>query len=352
MLSLPKVKWKWFTFLVLLVGSTNLLIYRLDFMQPLPKEVALGSLFDFIITIPLLTYFFIFRKRISLKYLLLVVIAGYGVASFIIPSDYLTTFSYIKYIIFGSEGILILLELYIVFKLATKLPSIIKSYRMQKTGIQTFHYKLEQALQNHLKSSRLLDVISSEISIFYYSIFSWKKKNNHLNQVVGQYTFHKKTAVIAFYVMIIHALVLESIGFHYLLHSWNEIFAFVILGLNIYSLFFLLAEIQAIRLCPLTITNEHLHIQVGIMKQLTIPLEEIKSIQYYQGPEKLNKEEMKIVFDAVHADFTREKPTFEIEFHKALEMKFMYGIKRKVTKVHLSPDEPDRFLKDLSLKIN
>ena len=36
-----------------------------------------------------------------------------------------------------------------------------------------------------------------------------------------------------------------------------------------------------------------------MMQQLTVPLEEIKSIHHYQGPEKLSKDEKKDLFDAV-----------------------------------------------------
>ena len=39
----------------------------------------------------------------------------------------------------------------------------------------------------------------------------------------------------------------------------------------------------------------------------------------------------------------KEKPIFEIELYQPLDVGFMYGFKKKVTKVHLSPDEPERF---------
>ena len=75
----------------------------------------LGSLFDFIITIPLIVYFFIIRKRYSIKYLLIVAIAGYGLASLIIPKDLLSSYSFVKYILFACEGVfIILVELYII----------------------------------------------------------------------------------------------------------------------------------------------------------------------------------------------------------------------------------------------
>lgn len=65
----------------------------------------------------------------------------------------------------------------------------------------------------------------------------------------------------------------------------------------------------------------------------------------------MSKEESKQVFDAVLADFMKEKPIFEIEFYKPQEIGFMYGFKKKVTRVHLSPDEPEKFFQMLVTKI-
>ncbi|MFX3623233.1 MAG: hypothetical protein ACE3JP_04090 [Ectobacillus sp.] len=49
------------------------------------------------------------------------------------------------------------------------------------------------------------------------------------------------------------------------------------------------------------------------------------------------------MFDGVLADFAKEKPLFEIEFHTPQEAKLMYGFTKKVTKAHLRPDDPQRF---------
>ncbi len=88
------------------------------------------------------------------------------------------------------------------------------------------------------------------------------------------------------------------------------------------------------------------------MQQLTVPLEEIKSIHHYQGPEKLSKDEKKDLFDAVLTDFMKEKPTFEIQFKTPQEVKLIYGFKKKVTKAHLRPDEPQKFYDHLCNKLN
>ncbi len=352
MLALSKNKWLWFSVLLALVIGSNFLVYRIDSLGPLPPGMALGTLFDFIITIPLLVYLFIIRKRFSLKYLLPVMLAGYGVSTLIIPNGLLSAYSFVKYILFAGEAAFILVELYVVFKLMSKFPMIIKSFHTHDSEIPTFPFRMKQAWNQHLKPSKVQEIFFSDLTMYYYSLFSWRKKPLSTLPDGRLFTYHKKTGAIALYVMLIHALVLESVGFHFLLHAWSPLAAIIALVVNVYTLLFFIAEIQAIRHCPVIITDKYLYMQIGIIKQLIVPMEEIKSIHYYQGPEKLTKAETRVVFDAVLADFMKEKPTFEMEFHHPIEARFLYWFRKKVTKAHLRVDEPQIFYNALTASLN
>jgi len=351
MLSISRTKWIWFCLLLTLVVSSNILIYQLNIMQPLPNQVALGTLFDFIITIPLLTYFFIFRKRYSWKYVMYAALLGYGAAYLIIPHKMLTSYHNTSYIPIFLEGSFIFIELYIGYKLIRKLPAIIRTFNNIFSNTSTFQVRLEEALSLHLKPSRTLDIISSEITMLYYSLFSWRKKQVSVLVNEEVFTFHKKTSFVAFYVMMIHAIAIESIGFHFLLHSWSPVISYIALLLNVYAVLLFLAEIQAIRLCPIFLTNHQLCFQIGIMKRLKVSLKDIKSVHYYEGPEKISKKESKHIFDAVLSEFIKEKPSIEIELHSPKTAKFLYGIRKNVTKIHLRPDEPQRFYEILNFKL-
>ncbi|MBP0726932.1 hypothetical protein J5Y03_17375 [Bacillus sp. RG28] len=351
MISISRTKWMWFYLLLTLVVSSNILIYQLTIMQPLPNQVALGTLFDFIITIPLLTYFFIIRKRYSWKYLLSIAFLGYGAAYLIIPHNMLTSFHNTSYIPVFFEGVFLFIELYIGYKLIRKLPAIIRNFNNNYPNTSTFQERLEEALMLHLKPSRTIDIISSEITMLYYSLFSWRKKQVSVLENEAVFTFHKKTSFVAFYVMMIHAIVLESIEFHFLLHSWSPVISFIALLLNVYAVLLFLAEIQAIRLCPIFLTNHQLHFQIGVMKRLKVSLEDIKSVHYYDGPEKISKKESKHIFDGVLSEFMKEKPSIEIELHSPKKAKFLYGISKNVTKIHLRPDEPQRFYEVVNSKL-
>ncbi|PKG23462.1 hypothetical protein [Niallia nealsonii] len=350
MWALPKQRFGWLCVLLAAVLSSNILIYHVDFLPQLPKEVVFGSLLDFLITIPLIIYFLIIRKRYSLRYLFYVVIASYAAALFIIPQHYFSSFHLVRYLIFAGEAAFLLVELYIVFQFIKKLVPIIKSYRTNRMDIPIFSSRLEKAINIHIKSSRFIEMMVSEISMVYYCFFSWRSKPLVI-QDGKAFTYHKKTSAIAFYVMLIHALIIESVGFHFLLHAWTEVAAVIAIALNIYTLIYLVAEMQSIKLCPFIITNNHVHLQIGLTKKMTVPLGAIKSVRSYQGPEKIAKNEKKHLLEAMLPDFIQEKPTVEIEFYHLEVAKFMYGFKKQIKKVHLRPDYPKEFIAAIYTKL-
>jgi hypothetical protein len=58
------IKWIPFLALCLLVIGSNMILYMTSFFQPVPNLVVAGSMFDFLLVIPLLVYYFLFVKDI------------------------------------------------------------------------------------------------------------------------------------------------------------------------------------------------------------------------------------------------------------------------------------------------
>lgn len=166
------------------------------------------------------------------------------------------------------------------------------------------------------------------------------------------YTFHQKTSTIPLHIMLIQALVLESVGFHYFLHQWSEIAAWILLALNGYTLLLFLGEIQAIRLCPVQLTDDNLVLQISLMKSLSVPLKKIDKVQYYDGPEQWSKQELKTIFDGTAADFVKEKPTFELLLKEPITAHYLYGFEKKVNRIFLNIDEPDTFYQTLKSRLD
>ncbi|AKR09914.1 hypothetical protein ICM_02203 [Bacillus cereus BAG1X2-3] len=326
--------------LVSLIMLSNYLLYALPIVPAAPKEVVLGSLLDCMFVIPIITYFFIIRKRYSLTYIVPVVIAGYIFARFIIPSDYLQDFSYVSYIIVAGEIAFVCLELFLLYKIVRKLPTIIKKYKEYKSEYSSFSYAIDAAFDATMKRNKLIDIIVTECKLIYYAFLSWREKVPEGESV---YSYHKKTGAIGVYIMIIHATLIESIGFHYLLHQWNPVIAWILLIVNVYAMIYFIAEIQAMRKNPLIVTEEQVIIQIGLGKKIVIPFTQIDNIAFYKGDELLTAKEGKQVLDATVMEFIKEPATFEITLKEPVKAQLLYGFSKTVSRVHLNVDEERKF---------
>jgi membrane protein YdbS with pleckstrin-like domain len=334
-----------YVMLASLILATNFILYRTPLLEPVPDGAVIGSLLDLLIILPLLTYFMIIRKRYSLKYMGIVLFAGFAAAYFIVPQQHLSDYPFLPYLLIISEGAFLLVELYIAYTVITRLPKLLKEYKTLASRNSFFLFNIRKAVEKSLPDNTAAKFLVTEFSMFHYSLFSWKKKVQIDHGMA--FTYHKKTSVNAVYIMIIHAIAIESVGLHYFLHSWNPVVSYILLILNIYGILFMLAELQATRLTPFLLTENHLLLQTGFSSSMHLPLSNIKEIKRYEGPEKFSRKEQKELFDARVPDLIQEKPMFEILLHEPQDIHLIYGFKRKATRIVLNVDEPDVFYHEL-----
>lgn len=342
-----KPKWAIYLAIIFLILGANYSIYNFTFFEPYDEKIVIASLIDFILVIPLLTYFLIIRKKYSLKTIGLSLLGGYAAAYYIIPQKHLQSFTQLTWVIIAIEGIILTIELFLLYKIVTKLPKLIKDFNNRSNEGIYFIDNINECLKPIFPNSRFSKIWATESSIYYYSLFSYRKKiNTDVNSF--QFSYHKKTSVIALNIMLIHAIIIETVGIHYFLHNINPILSYILLFINLYTVLLFIAEIQATRLSPIQIKNDELVIQIGIMKRINIPLKNISKLEYYIGPEKFSNKELEHIFDARVNDFIQEKPEFDIYLNETLTANLLYGFTKKVNRIVLSVDEPERFYQTLS----
>lgn len=347
---LKRPKWLWFGVLTCLILLSNYTLYRTTLFDPVPDKAAVGSLLDFLVVVPILAYFLVLRKRYSLKYLGAVILAGYAAAYLIIPARHFLQFPFLPYLIVFSEMLFIGLELFIAYKILTKLPGLLREYRRLNGINSLFLFNAKRSADKYLPNHKIGSVFVTEFAMFNYALFSWKKKTSIKHG--DSFTYHQKTSVNAVYIMLIHAIAIESIGLHFWLHSWNAIAAYIVLIANIYGILYFLAEINATHLTPFVLTDSHLLLQSGFSKSMYLPLENVREIMYYDGPEKFSRQEMNDLFDARVPDLIQEKPMFEILLKDPQVYELMYGLKRKASRIVLNVDEPERFYREMLNRLN
>ncbi|WP_042475443.1 hypothetical protein [Bacillus ndiopicus] len=328
--------WLWLFFVLIVLSNITLYStsFGYDIVMTRPNGVVIGSLIDLIIVAPLV--FLLAKKQFSLKLFIGLMAAGCVLARFIIPQAMLAPYASFTWFGIAAEVIIIAFELLLIFSFIIYLPKIIKSTRSSNAPLL---FSFPQAVNQHVKRHPLIHVLCSELLMFYYALFSWRKKAD------TGFTLHKKTSYIAFQVMMIHAIVLETLGIHWWLHSKYPIVSLVLLVFNVYSVLFFLADLQALRLNPTQIRNGTLYLSLGIMKRAEIPLTQISEIltDANQFEEKLPKD----VAQFIAKDFEAVKPSVILHFTEPVSVILPFGVEKHYHKIAIKVDDAPAFIKEL-----
>lgn len=332
--------------LLILVISSNYAIYRIPIVPP-PSEaggVVLGSLIDFAIIGPLLVLAITRKKGFSIKRIITFIVLGLIAAKFIIPASYFEPYKWVPIAALGVEGIIILAEIGMVALLVMKLPSII---RIIKENQLPLLFALPKLIKEKVSDYWIVRMLATDVLILYYSFGSWKQKVIHNEQT---FTIHKNTSFVAFYVMLLHAIVIETIGIHWWLHDVSLILSIVLLLLNIYSVLYVLAEIQAVRLNPIRMENEALYLSLGIGKRMMVSYDCIEKVQWGNEAAACNLKS-KDLLDFLARDLESVEPQCVIHFKTPQKATVFFGMEKEYTQVALRVDELARFEEALREKI-
>ncbi|WEA42705.1 beta-carotene 15,15'-monooxygenase [Priestia aryabhattai] len=326
-------------FLLLLVISSNYVLYHSSFgLQSLPANlngVVIGSILDLSLVAPLL--FLAWQRKFSLKYFIVLMATGLIAARFIIPSEYLASFQSVMWLGVGIEGILILFELSLLFMLVKNVPPILR--RIKSSSLPLL-FSFSRAVNEKFPKQTFLHVLSSEMLMFYYAFGTWKKKPS---AEVNTFTLYKRSSFITFQIMIIHAIVIETLGLHWLLHNTSVILSIVLLILNIYSIVFFLGDIQALRLNPLRVEDDRLYVSFGLSKRMEISFSDIAEI--VEDAHILQQKVPNTTIEFIARDFETVHPDLLLILKSPIEATLFMGIKKKYQQVAIRVDDPHAFKK-------
>lgn len=302
-----------------------------------PDLMAMASTIDLTLLIPAI-YFLCIRKSSIPKFTVLpVFVLSMVLASQLIPSDYHQTLTYVQYLI-------PLIELFVIGFIVYNVRKTVKAYDKQKKGHkkrQGFLETVSEATTKAYGEGVFANAFATEISVFHYAIVGW---NPQIEAPKGErFTYHKESGYFAFLGVILFALVVETAIFHLLLMQWSNVAAWILTGLSIYSLFFVLGDFNAIKKRPMYFTENGLMVRVGLRWRVFIPFEEIASVEL-RIPDK-EKEEFANFIVAGEANTV-------INLKSEITAKGLYGFKKTFTTLALNMDNRQDFQARLSEKIS
>ncbi|ADF40279.1 hypothetical protein [Priestia megaterium] len=326
-------------FSLLLVISSNYVLYHSSFgLQSLPGDfngVVVGSILDLSLVAPLL--FLAWQRKFSLKYFIVLMATGLIAARFIIPSEYLASFQSVMWLGVGIEGLLILFELSLLFMLVKNVPPIL---RRIKSSSFPLLFSFSRAINEKFPNQTFIHILCSEMLMFYYAFGTWKKQPSNEGNT---FTLYKHSSFITFQIMIIHAIVIETLGLHWLLHNTSMILSIILLILNIYSIVFFIGDIQALRLNPLRVDNDRLYVSFGLAKRMEIRFQDIEEI--IEDTHILEQKIPSTTIEFIARDFETVHPDLLLILKSPIEATLFMGIKKKYQQVAIRIDDSHAFKK-------
>lgn len=317
--------------LLIFVLITNFLLYQVsvqNFFSIQPTSgVAIGSLVDLAIIAPLLMHI---AFKISIKQTVGLVLAGLVIARFYIPAELFAPYRGILYAGLSLEVLLLLGEVSLLFLLVWKIPKIRKAMKRKDENL---FYSLLPTVERVATEHMIVRLFVSEFLMMYYALFTWRRNPPSHSGVV---TMHKKTSAIAMNIMLIHAVIIETIGLHWWLHEKSIVLSIILLILNIYTVIFFIAEIQVTRLHPLEIKNGKLYITQGLTARIIVPTENIKEVEW--GAAVPSKDTLQFLY----RDFEEVIPQAIIYLKEPIQATMLMGMKKSVMEFAIRVDEPEK----------
>lgn len=263
--------------------ASMFLLTKSSYYENNPNPLSIGIILDLLLTMPLVYFFLIRKQNIPKITIVPFFVLGIVISSFIIPKENQFLLEQIK------VWVLPLIELTIISFLIYKIRKARKYYKNNEASSLDFFTALKMSCAQ-IVPKQVVTPFATEIAVFYYSFFKWKRDNLKENQ----FSYHKNSGSRTIIIALIFIIIVETFAFHILLSKWSNIAAWIFTILSIYTAFQLYALLKSISRRPSSIENNKLNLYYGIFSETIIDISSIESIDFSSKEIDLNKETRKL----------------------------------------------------------
>ena len=296
-------------------------------------EVSKAITFDVLLTIPLVYFLLIRKTSIPKTSVIPVLFIGVVIASYIVPEKNQGLLNVFK------TWIIPLIELSVFTFIVLNIIKARKEYKNNSISNSDFFTILKQTC-NTILPRKIAPLFVTEISVFYYGFFYWRKQKLSKNE----FTYYKESGSVTLLVVFIFLIAVETLAFHLLLSSWNETVAWVLTGISIYSGVQIFGFLKSMLKRPIVITDTQLLLRYGIMKETIIDIEDISAIELSSKNFEPNENILRLSLLG-----SLESHNVIISLNKENYITGLYGNKKTYKKIAASIDEVTRFKSLLEL---
>ena len=119
--------------------------------------------------------------------------------------------------------------------------------------------------------------MATELSVWYYALFSWRKKTALKTNDVA-FSYHNAGGYMNMMLGFTLTFLVEIVGIYLLLSQWNVVAAIVVTTLSVYAAVWLLGDARAMR--PIVVDESTMWRECGIQMETIIPLDEIETVVF------------------------------------------------------------------------
>lgn len=235
--------------------------------QAAPQVVGPALAVDLALGLPLVGYLTLVRRGGQSGWVLLpLLVAGLLLAEWWIPRGHLAALPPLPVLAGAAEGALLVV-------LGIRIRRILSRWRVHRRTLQPL-VATRRALADVL-GPRAGGILFVEFAVLWYAVAGWRRAPSP-----GDPTFslHRRSAYPAVVGAILLVLAAETSALHLVLAGWSPVAAWILTGLSVYSGLWLLGDLHAARLNPVTAGPWALEVTVGVRSHASLPWSQIRAV--------------------------------------------------------------------------
>jgi hypothetical protein len=302
-----------FALAALFVITACLVVLRSRAFAVNPDVAAWGVTFDLTITIPLLYWFFVVRRKLAgaLTLATLFVICTM-VAAALIPRPQQSFLHDLKYLVAALEVVLI-------------------TTAVRRLG---------------KGEGRMASLLLSEAAMMQYALTGWWRKPERVDG--RAITFHERSGWGSIVACAIVLIASEGIAAHLFLATWNPKIAWAWTALDVWAALWFLGDYHALRLRRSWLGEDALHLRVGMRWSATIALANIESIEPYATAEGSGRHILEGSGRHILKIAFLDEPRWLITLREPVVVNGIAGIRKTIRALALLPDDDaEQFVSDV-----
>ncbi|SFT41552.1 hypothetical protein SAMN05216474_0436 [Lishizhenia tianjinensis] len=314
--------------LPLLIIGFSVFLAQSHIFQSHADSLAMGITFDLLIVGPILYFLFIRKTSIPNTTVVPIFILGIVVCSLIIPVEnqhYLNLF---------KSWVLPVVEIFVLTFFIYKTRKAVKSFQHKKHESIDFYDALKLTCSEILPR-RVVNPVVTEIAVLFYGFIYWRKRKLKENE----FTYHKDNGAVTLYFALLFIVALETITLHVLLSKWSTTAAWILTLLSVYSGIQIFGFVKAMFKRPIYLKNNTLYLRYGIMKETTLNLANIESIEVSSKDIEIGDEAQKLSLLG-----ELESHNLILKLKEPETMFGLYGTQRKYKTLALHVDQKEEFV--------